>query len=1485
MRSLILTLLVALSAVRPAVAQSQAALALKPGDHVALIGNALPDRMQHTGYLETLLQTKFPKHQLVFRNLAASGDEVVLRHRSDNFGSPDEWLGRVGADVILAFFGYNESFKGEAGLPKFRDDLDQWLKTTKSRNYSGKGSPRIVLFSPIAMEKHRDSNFADPAAANANIALYSAAMSEVAKANGVPFIDILKPSQQLYAAAAARGASVTINGFLLSEAGDKALAPSMYQGLVGEAAPATGPESPSSAFEKLRSAVNDKNALWHSRYRTIDGYNVYGGRSAVAYLPGKGGSINDRNAPAPYTSNYKIMQQEMAVRDVMTANRDQRVWAIAGGGDLVVKDDNLPTVDKVPTNKPGPKEDGSHVFLSGEEGISRMKVHSGMKVNLFADEKQFPELINPVQMAWDTKGRLWVAAWRNYPERTPWSKEGDSLLVFEDTNGDGKADKMTKFLTDLNAPTGLQFHKDGVLVMQAPDFWFVRDTDGDGKADFRERMLMGLDSADSHHTANAICHDPGGALYLSDGVFHRTQVETATGPVRNNDGAIYRYEPLTAKFETYVSYGFANPHGRVFDRWGNDIITDATGNASYFGAAFSGRIDYPAKHPSMKQFWERPSRPCPGTGILTSRHFPEEFQGNFLNLNVIGFQGMFRVKVSEDGSGIAGQTLENIVSSTDPNFRPIAVSVGPDGALYFADWHNTIIGHLQHHLRDPNRAVGLGRIYRITYEGRPLLTPKKIDGQPVESLLELLKEPEDGVRELAKIELSKHEAAKVVAATKKWAASLDKSDKEYEHHMMEALWVHQWHNVVDADFLKRMLASPDHRARAAAARVLCYWRDRVPGALGLFAKVATDAHPRVRLEAVRAASFYNVPEAADVALAALKHPTDYYLDYTMKETLRQLEPVWRKAIASGRPIAADNPAGLGFLIGSLTTPELLKLPKTEPVQVALLKRADVTINDRLEALDGLAKTRKTTRLAELFAVIDSAETTALASLGGILPTQPPAELKASRDRVAKLATDPRSPALRRLGWAGLVTADAGFDQVWTVASKSPSSLTDLLAGIPLIVDPTLRGKAYERVSPLLAGLPADLAATAKSASAGKGRYVRIELPRRGTLTLAEVEVISDGRNVARRGKARQSSTASGGAAAPANDGRTDGTYAANTQTHTAEDQQNPWWEVDLGAEFQIETVAVWNRRDGGLGRRLDGFTLSVLDGGRSEVFRKAGVPAPDTSVALAVSADAAGDLQRAAIRASVSMGREPAAVFTALGSLIGKGEQIVASAQGIRALPRDTWPKPAAGAVAKSLLGWAKTIPAGERTSQDYVETVQVASDLAGLLPADQAGALRKELKEYRVDVFVLRTVREQMRYDSPRIVVEAGKAFEIILENDDFMPHNLAVVKPGTREAVGKAAEAMTPDKLDSSGRAYMPASLDIIAATKLIEAGQRTTFRLTAPTTTGDYDYVCTFPGHATMMWGRLVVTKDVDAYLLANPVANLPKPDPAHQHKAGF
>ncbi|MEY4938925.1 MAG: hypothetical protein RIQ93_660, partial [Verrucomicrobiota bacterium] len=953
--------------------------------------------------------------------------------------------------------------------------------------------------------------------------------------------------------------------------------------------------------------------------------------------------------------------------------------------------------------------------------------HEGLKVNLFASEAQFPELAKPVQMAWDTRGRLWVAAWPNYPFRTPESKHGDRLLVLEDTDGDGRADRCTTFLDDLDSPTGFQFYKDGVLIVQAPNLWFVRDTDGDGRADWRERVLMGLDSADTHHQANSLALEPGGAIYLSDGVFHRTQVETPRGPTRNIDAAIYRYEPSTGKFETYVSYGFANPHGRSFDRWGNDLITDATGNRTYFGAAFSGYIDYPAKHATLKEFWPRPSRPSAASTILTSRHFPDEFQGNFLNGNVIQFQGIYRVKIEDEGSGLLGTQQPDFLSSSDANFRPTGINVGPDGAVYILDWQSPIIAHTNlNHLRDPNRGREYGRIYRVAHASRPLLTPPKIHGQPIAALLELLKEPENHVRELAKIELGRHDSPKVIAAVKGWIAQLDAAHPDYQHHLTEALWVHQWHNVVDVALLERMLRSPEGQARAAATRVLCYWRDRVPDALALLKTQAADEHPRVRLHAVRAASFFRSAEAVEVALTATRSPLDYYLDYTLDETIKQLKPQWQNQLQDGSPLLASDPGRIRFLLRTVSAAELLKLPRRREVLERILTQPSVPDSARAEALAELARLRQAKPTELILGSFEAGGEIDGTGLGRLLVQQPVPDLRSARPRLAKLATT-GAAAHRSFGWAATAMADGSFDAIWEQAKGAPDSLVELIKGVPLVPDATLRATAYSRLVPLIDRPAGDVA---------------------------------DAKNSA---------------------------------------------------------------------------------------------------------------VQRAAIRAAVSTRQQTTAQFLLYSQLILRGEEIPVAAEGMRTLPRSSWSSADAGKVAAALIAWGKKSPASARRESAYLGAVQVADELVARIPAAESAPLRTELQTLRTTVFLVRAVPEEMRFDPPRLVVEAGKQFALVFENPDAMPHNLVIVKPGTRERVGNVAMLLPAEHRDPSGRAYVPDLPDIVAATKLVESGQKETLTVIAPLAEGIYEYVCTFPGHWVTMWGQLIITNDPNSALAnATPAA---------------
>ena len=896
-----------------------AVLELQADDHVCLIGNALAERMQHDGHWETLLHQRFAQLRLVVRNLAWSADEVDVktelaitepsysagdrvlraRPRSRNFGSPDAHLTHSKATVVLAFFGFNESFAGPAGVAKFKADVEGFLAHTVKQNYSGKGAPKVVLVSPIAHENLGDPNFPDGAANNANLKLYTAALAEVAVARGAGVVDLFTPTVNRFGAGSAT--KFTINGVHLNPAGQQFVARVLDEGLFS----ASG--RPGEFSKELRGEVNEKNRQWFLRYRAVNGFYIYGGRSKLKFADGE-------------QTNADVMERERQMLDVMVANRDARVWRVARGESVPVEidDANVPAPLPVTTffganrvNKETAKgvaaqgltsksaEASELKYLSSAEAVKGFKLAPGYAVNCFASEEQFPEIANAVQMAFDPRGRLWVVTMASYPQYQPLrdrdaagrSGPDDKVVILEDTDGDGRADKATIFARGLHVPTGLEFFKGGVLVAAQPDLLFLKDTDGDDRADVSERVLHGFDSADSHHAISAFTLGPGGDLYFQEGTFFYTQVETPYGPVRNHNAGVYRFEPFTGRFDTFISYGFANPWGIAFDRWGQTFISDASPGGNFFGTAFSGRTIYPAKHPKMEEWIKMRVRPTSGCEFVSSRHFPPAAQGNYLLNNVIGVQGVLQHTVAEKDSGFVGTEIEPLLLSDDRNFRPVDMEFGPDGALYIVDWHEPLIGHMQYSLRDPQRDKTHGRIYRITYPARPLLKPARIAGEPVERLVELLKEPEDRTRQRVKIELSARPAGEVIAALTRWTAGLNAAEAECEHHRLEALWVHQLMNVPNEPLLRELLRSGDYRARAAATRVLCYWRDRVKDPLGLLATLVVDKHPRVRLEAVRACSFFDSRKAAEIALESVNLPQDYYLKYTLDETLKTLEKV------------------------------------------------------------------------------------------------------------------------------------------------------------------------------------------------------------------------------------------------------------------------------------------------------------------------------------------------------------------------------------------------------------------------------------------------------------------------------------------------------------------------------------------------------------------------------------------------------------------
>ncbi len=1313
-------------------ASSPRTLEVRPGDRLALIGNTLAERLQHFNHWEALLHQRFPQHQLVVRNLAWPADEVVLRPRAEGFGDPDQHLTFVQADVVLAFFGFNESFAGPAGIPDFKRDLDTWLGATLKAVYNGKTPPRVALVSPIAHENLHDPLQPDGVANNRNLVLYTAAMREVAATHGVVFADVFQPTLALFNARPATAPAYTINGVHLNAVGDAAFAPILDRALFGPGGSTAKPVS-----EPLRAAIHDKDFHWYNRYRIVDSFYVYGGRSGLKFADG------------PQT-NRDVMEREREVLDVMTANRDRRIWTIAQDGSVAkpIDDSNVPPFLPVVTSfginqstnagantgqTSKTAEGTSAQIQSSDVTLKSFKLAPGYAINLFASEEQFPELGNAVATAFDAKGRLWVSVMPTYPQWRPGDVLNDKLLILTDTDGDGKADKCTVFADGLHIPIGFEFYNGGVIVSGQRELLFLKDTNGDDRADVREIILSGFDSADSHHVINQFTFDPAGALYFQEGTFQHSQVETAYGPVRAKNAATYRYEPRTQKLDVWISYGYANPHGMTFDKWGQGFIADSSGGANYFATAFSGYLPYPQKHSNMKQWFPKRVRPTSGCEFVTSRHFPDEAQGRFLLNNTIGVQGVLQHTVRAVGSGFEGKEIEPLLLSDDRNFRPVDMEFGPDGALYITDWQEALIGHMQYSIRDPLRDSSHARIWRITYPSRPLVPISPIAGEPIAKLLDLLKLPEDRTRIRAKQELATRPVADVIAALTTWMAPLKADVLADQHLLTEALWVHQWLHVVNLPLLTQQLRSPEPLARAAATRVLCYWRDRIPTALDLLLVQAKDESPLVRLEAVRAASFFTGIKAVNVALEILNHETDYYLTYTLEETMRALSP---------SPSDVKDPRALAFVLKRMTNAQLAAAPALESVWIAQVERKGMDAATRDAALSSLAQLHKSSREAEIAAALvrmddRNEDTGAAAELGRLLANSPRPALETIRDTVQRMANKDHSLApVRRAGLAARA-ALVGADTVWSATEGSTDSRTLLLDALALLDDANLRAPFHPLVTTLL----------------------------------------------------------------------------------TANEPSLP------------------------------------------------------------------SNVRAAALRSLPLLGEENAAAHVRLlAAALRRGTERPIVTRALLRLPATAWADEDLAPTAESLLTFAQRIPASRRTAQDFIETVQLGNLLATRLPAAEATRLRKTLRELGVSVLTVKAVKEQMRYDTAQLVVEAGKPFELIFENPDIMPHNLVVVTPGAREEIGNAAMTLgtTPD---SAGRLYVPKSPKVLAATKMLEPGQQERLRITAPTTQGVYEFVCTFPGHWMIMWGKLIVTGDVDAYLTANPaVTPATAPSPAgHDHHA--
>jgi putative heme-binding domain-containing protein len=546
-------------------------------------------------------------------------------------------------------------------------------------------------------------------------------------------------------------------------------------------------------------------------------------------------------------------------------------------------------------------------------------VCDGFEVNLFAAD---PLLAKPIQMNFDPQGRLWVASSEVYPQIKPGQVANDKIIVLEDADGDGKAETTTVFADGLLIPTGVEPGDGGAYVANSTELIHLSASKPGGKADKTRVVLSGFGTEDTHHIIHTFRWGPDGCLWFNQSIYIHSHIETPHGVKRLNGGGIWRFRPESMELDVFVR-GFVNSWGHHFDRWGQSLITDgAYGegvNHGIPGAYFVTAVGATRIHKGLN-----PGSPkhC-GIEVVSGRHLPDDWQGDVITNDFRGHR-VCRFKLSEDGSTFASREMTEVIKSNHPAFRPIDVKMGPDGAIYIADWYNPIIQHGEVDFRDPRRDHVHGRIWRVTAKSRPLVKRPNLVGATTPELLEHLKAPEDWTRHNAKRALKERGAKDVIPALEAWVKQLDPNDPEHEHHLLEALWTYQSLDVIEPKLLERLLQSKEYRARAAAVRVLSHWHPRVPNAIALLAARAIDTEPRVRMEAVRALAATGKPEAVAPAFAALDRPVDRAMDYAMWLTARDLEPVWMPAFKAGTLDFGGDARKLAFALGAVGNKDVVK---------------------------------------------------------------------------------------------------------------------------------------------------------------------------------------------------------------------------------------------------------------------------------------------------------------------------------------------------------------------------------------------------------------------------------------------------------------------------------------------------------------------------------------------------------------------------------
>ena len=835
---------------------------LKPNDVIALTGGSNIERTRFNGHLQTSLIAAKPELKIKVRNFGWEGDTVFEQWRdggnyqnldpkraaaekrisaetgTDSWRQQRDWrqqLKDVGATMVIAQFGQMESLNGVEKLPQFIEAYEKLIA-----EFADEGR-RVVLVTPVPFE-------GGPNAENPNVKLlaYSTAIKALAKRLGIHCIDL---SPWMIATMPQR----MENGYQLNDTGHQMAARSIAEGLGLKFV----------INETVRAQVLEFERLWFDYWRPMNWSFLMGDRTNV-----------------PYSRDWKdstkrLFPQEMQDFLPLLDQAEKNIWAAMEGKPVTPIGVRSSIPVEPPTAKP----------QSPDEELASFQIMDGFAVNLFASEAD--GIVKPIQMRWDERGRLWVACAVSYPQIKPGEKANDYVLVCEDTDGDGKADKFHKFVEGLFMPAGLELGDGGLYVAQGTELLHFKDTDGDDKADTKRIVLGGFGTADSHQMINCINWGFGGELWFTQGHHIYSRVETPYGVETLNRAGVWRYRPRTGHLDPFFQWSSAgaNCWGVTTTEYGQAFHKSGANIGSWFTTPGMVRSNLAVNAQAMN-LCLAPIKQV-GQEFLHSSMFPKEMQGRI----VIGgyYANLLEWHELKFENGMFSTTrLPNIIETKNNVFRPVEVRMGPDGGIYVADWYNPIIGHYQASYRHPDRDKEHGRIWRVTWKGGQVVKPVNLAKASVQQLLEQIDSKERWAWYQAKRLLIERNSKEVLAALETW------TPKQSDYRKLQALSLYEAHEAPRPELLKALLRSSDARIRAYATRTLSTWaRDgRLANALTLLEAQIADEDALVRLEAIVAASYIADARSAVIAARALDQEFNGYHLHALTKTLHVLNPLW-----------------------------------------------------------------------------------------------------------------------------------------------------------------------------------------------------------------------------------------------------------------------------------------------------------------------------------------------------------------------------------------------------------------------------------------------------------------------------------------------------------------------------------------------------------------------------------------------------------------